>query len=579
LKTCPKCKLTYPNERTFCFVDGTDLVALKDPRLGSTIAGRYVVEHQLGEGGMATVYAAHHTLVDRRCAIKIMNPMLSRDTTVRERFRREAKSAQKLAHPNVIEIFDQGETEDGTSYIVMEHLIGSSLAEVILEGKIPVPRAVGLMIQMARGIARAHDLDVIHRDLKPENIFVVRREKGGGDLIKLLDFGIARSLHDTRLTGQGELFGTPQYMAPERITSTDVGPSADLYALGIIFFEMVTGVLPFESPDIASFFVKHLKEIPRPPRDLNPLVPYELEDLILRLLAKEPIGRPVDAHRVHQDLVAIARQYGIAVPLEPQIDPAASSPRPPSTMRRLEPTRWVKRTELFEQMLSRVGGLVPGAADARSALDELKVLVRSLIAIGEETIETQRKLEQITERGRESRQRFGFAVDALGFDMSKAKGEERLARENLAAATEKVESSKASFLRVHREVTSWEGRSGFLQPYTDLAEAYRRAADEVDLWVLAVASCDAARSALEAATRGVSDIDFQVHALRTALATHERKMESAIEAHEITAAELTKEAESLDHRLGVIARSFCDPLRHRPELRPLFQALEAEAAA
>jgi serine/threonine-protein kinase len=577
LKTCPKCKLTYPNERTFCFVDGTDLVALQDPRLGSTIAGRYVVEHVLGEGGMATVYAAHHTLVDRRCAIKIMNPMLSRDTTVRERFRREAKSAQKLAHPNVIEIFDQGETEDGTSYIVMEHLIGSSLAEVILEGKIPVPRAVGLMIQIARGIARAHDLDVIHRDLKPENIFVVRHEKGGGDLIKLLDFGIARSLHDTRLTGQGELFGTPQYMAPERITSTDVGPSADLYALGIIFFEMVTGVLPFESPDIASFFVKHLKEIPRPPRELNPLVPVELEDLILRLLAKEPIGRPVDAHRVHQDLVALARAHDIPVPVDPQVDPAASSPRPASTMRALEPTRWVKRSELFEKMLSRLGEKAP--REARAALDELKPLVRNMIASGEKTIETQRKLEQIAERGRESRQRFGFAVDALGFDMSKAKGEERLAQENLAATTEKVESYKASFLAAHREITSWEGRSGFLEPYSDLAEPYRRAADVDDLGPAPRRAEDKAKAGLEAATRAVSDIDFQVHALRTALATHERKMETAIEQHELTVTELTKEADTLDHQLAAIARRFCDPLRSRPELAPLFHELETDASA
>jgi serine/threonine-protein kinase len=577
LKTCPKCKLTYPNERTFCFVDGTDLVALADPRIGSTIAGRYIVDHVLGEGGMATVYAARHTLVDRRCAIKIMNPMLSRDTTVRERFRREAKSAQKLAHPNVIEIFDQGETEDGTSYIVMEHLIGSSLAEVILEGKIPVPRAVGLMIQIARGIARAHDLDVIHRDLKPENIFVVRRDKGGGDLVKLLDFGIARSLHDTRLTGQGELFGTPQYMAPERITSTDVGPSADLYALGIIFFEMVTGVLPFDSPDIASFFVKHLKETPRPPRELNPLVPLELEDLILRLLAKEPNGRPVDAHRVHQDLVALARKYGVPVPVDPLADPAASSPRPASTMRALEPTRWVKRSDLFDKLRTRVGGALPD--DARRALDELKALVGKMIGVGEKTIESQRKLEQIAERGREARQRFGFAVDALGFDMSKAKGEERLAQENLAAATERVETYKTSYLRAHREVTSWEGRSGFLQPYTDLAEAYRRAADEVDLWVAARKAEDLARAALETATRGVTDIEFQVRELRAALATHERKMESAVDEHEVMVTELTKEADALDHQLSATAGRFCDPLRGRPELRPLFQELEAEAAA
>ncbi|HEX7665585.1 MAG TPA: protein kinase, partial [Polyangiaceae bacterium] len=142
---------------------------MQDARIGTTLAGRYVIENVLGEGGMAVVYGARHVLVERECAVKIMSPLLARDSVVRERFRREAKSAQRLAHPNIIEIFDQGETDDGTAFIVMERLEGSSLAEIIAQGPIPVPRALGIMIQICRGIARAHDLDVVHRDLKPEN--------------------------------------------------------------------------------------------------------------------------------------------------------------------------------------------------------------------------------------------------------------------------------------------------------------------------------------------------------------------------------------------------------------------------
>src|SRR4051812_25921317 len=233
MKTCEQCHLRYPSESTFCFVDGKALVHLQDPRVGTTLSGRYVIEEVLGEGGMATVYRARHKLVDRPCAVKIMNPGLSRDPVVRERFRREAKSAQKLSHPNIIEIFDQGETDDHTAYMVMELLHGQSLADLIAKGPIEIKRALGIMIQIGRGIARAHDFEVIHRDLKPENIFVCRRDDGDEprDLIKLLDFGIARSRSDSRLTGAGELFGTPQYMAPERITSGETGPSVDLYAL------------------------------------------------------------------------------------------------------------------------------------------------------------------------------------------------------------------------------------------------------------------------------------------------------------------------------------------------------------
>jgi serine/threonine-protein kinase len=228
--------MRYPNEATYCFVEGSDLVDLPDPRIGTLLAGRYVIEQVIGEGGMATVYRARHKLVDRPVAVKIMNPMLASDPIVRERFRREAKSAQKLAHPNIIEIYDQGDTEDGTAYIVMELLRGEALASVIQRGLMDVDRAIHIMIQIARGMARAHDLEVIHRDIKPENIYLCRRDDGS-DLVKLLDFGIAKSRQDSRLTGQGELFGTPQYMAPERIMGNDTGGSSDIYALGVVFFE------------------------------------------------------------------------------------------------------------------------------------------------------------------------------------------------------------------------------------------------------------------------------------------------------------------------------------------------------
>src|SRR5215472_7412530 len=317
MKTCPQCKMRYPNEASYCFVDGTDLIPLQDPRIGTTIAGRYLIEGVIGEGGMATVYKATEKFTERPCAVKIMNIAFAREAVVRERFRREAKSAQKLTHPNIIEIFDQGDTDDGTSYIVMELLVGTSLADLIGKGPVVIERAVSIMIQISRGIARAHDLDVIHRDIKPENIFLCKRDDGT-DLVKLLDFGIAFSKQDSRLTGAGEIFGTPQYMAPERIQAGEPGPSADLYSIGVVFFEIITGQLPFDAPDIASFFNKHLKETPRSPHALNPHIPLPMDELVLRLLAKDPKERPVDAHRVHQDLLAVAHDIDAAVPPVPE---------------------------------------------------------------------------------------------------------------------------------------------------------------------------------------------------------------------------------------------------------------------
>jgi serine/threonine-protein kinase len=157
-------------------VCGRELSAVQDPLLGVTIAGRYLLESVLGEGGMATVYAARHRLVDRRCAVKVMNEGFAKNEVIRERFRREAKATQKLAHPNIIEIFDQGETPEGSLYLVMELLEGETLAALIGRGPVPLAETLGIALQVASALARAHDLGVIHRDLKPENVFLTNEE-------------------------------------------------------------------------------------------------------------------------------------------------------------------------------------------------------------------------------------------------------------------------------------------------------------------------------------------------------------------------------------------------------------------
>ena len=585
MKTCPRCKLTYPDDRVFCFVEGADLIPMQDARIGTTLVGRYLIESVLGQGGMAVVYAAKHLLVDRNCAIKVMSPLLARDSVVRERFRREAKSAQRLAHPNIIEIFDQGETEDGTSFIVMERLDGSSLAEIVAQGPMPIPRAVGIMIQICRGIARAHDLDVVHRDLKPENIFICRRTgavaKGdrnadSGDLVKLLDFGIARSLGDSRLTGAGELFGTPQYMSPERIANQDPGPPSDLYALGCIFYEMLSGHLPFESGDIASFFVKHLKEEPKSLRIENPNIPKELDELVLKLLAKDPKARPVDAHRVHQELCSIAQKAHIEIPPEPMVDTTSSS-RPQSTMREQEPSRFSRHETVYQKMLARAYGASP-PAQVKKLLEDISSRTARVAELNSNNIDTQRDLEAIAEKRREVRQRVGFAVDALGVDASKAKQEERRAEEALAPAREKTEQARAKYQLAYKEIVAWEGRSAFTEPYPELAAAYRNAATAVDAWVTARKAESSGRAKVADASRAVQDLEFQIGELRTALAKEERKAEKQEEVLAKKIDETNKTVAALEKEIEDLGKRFSDPLRQKPELRTLFQELDSDAA-
>lgn len=566
----------YPNEAMTCLVEGAELVSLPDPRVGTLLAGRYAIEEVIGEGGMATVYRARHKVTDKLVAVKIMNPMLAMDVIVRERFRREARSAQKLAHPNIIEIYDQGETEDGTAFIVMELLQGESLAHVIARGSLAIDRALHVMIQIARGIARAHDLEIIHRDVKPENVFLCRRDDGS-DLVKILDFGIARSRQDTRLTNQGELFGTPQYMAPERITGKDPGSSSDIYALGVVFYEMLTGALPFSAADIASFFVKHMTEPPPPPRSSNGLVPPRLEDLVLRMLAKTPEGRPADAHRIHQELLEIVHEREAVAPPSAAEETGAYSSAP-VTLAAGAGDPWPLRVILFEQMLTTAFGAKTQAPDELAQLVERANELASRIGeLRAESREAQENLEEIDKSGREIRSQLGFAVDQLGVDASNAREELREAREATAREEEDVTRARDHYRIAQKEAMHWEGRCGFLEPSTELAVAYRSLADSVDAWMLAQQRCRRAEEAAQNAERVTSDLDYQLRELRSALTKHEQQLDETRRTCEERIVAKGTEAERLEVELLELTARFCQPLRTRPELAELFAKLETAA--
>ncbi len=574
MKACPQCHIRYPADTVHCFLDGAELAVIRDPLIGKTLAGRYVIEDLLGEGGMSTVYRARHKLVDRPCAVKVMSPTLASDPKVRERFRRESKSTQTIAHPNVIEIFDQGEMEDGIPYIVMELLDGSTLSTLLDAGPLAPPRALPIMIQIARGIARAHDLGVVHRDLKPDNIFISLREDGS-DLVKLLDVGIARSRTDTRLTNSGELFWTTHYMAPERITGGEAGPSVDLYALGVIFFEMATARLPFTAPDPATFLIRHMKDPAPAPRSIDPRVPAALDALILQLLEKDPRARPVDAHRIEQDLVAIAHTVRAAVPPEPEADPSSSRPAA-RTLPGAIIEQWSQRMDLFEQMASRAYGPNPPDTQART-MEELRRLVQELAELRAGSAKEQRALERIDDQGRDARQRLGFAVDALGLDASKARDELRGARADLEDPEAAARRVMEAFGTAQRELVTWEGRSGQREPYKQLAEAYRRCAEIVDEWLIVRARERNAQAVLEAKERAVADLEYQIAELRAALAKHEQSIDREREAAQKRAVEFNTRQEVTEARVLKLATTFCAPLRGRPDLGGLFHRLEAFA--
>ncbi|CAN5767872.1 hypothetical protein BH20ACT12_BH20ACT12_03180 [soil metagenome] len=298
------------------------------------VDNRYRLMKPLGSGGMADVYLAHDDILDRDVALKVMSSRYARDEEFVERFKREAQSAAALSHPNIVSIFDRGESEDGTYYIAMEYLPGGTLKDRIIQrGALPAHTAAAVALQMAEALRAAHERDVIHRDIKPHNILVT----GLGD-VKVTDFGIARAAASSSMTRTGHILGTAHYISPEQAMGEPVGPASDLYSLGIVLYEMLTGELPFDADTPLGIAMKHVNGYVRQPKDLNPSVPDGINAITLRLLAKNPEDRYASDSELIEDLERVSAGLdpaGATTEMMPHAMPQATriSPPPPGVVR------------------------------------------------------------------------------------------------------------------------------------------------------------------------------------------------------------------------------------------------------
>jgi serine/threonine protein kinase/tetratricopeptide (TPR) repeat protein len=334
---CPKCRVDNPETSRFCAECGTSLVPDESQRpaftetlraplaaleTGATFAARYQVIEELGRGGMGTVYKVYDTRVKEKIALKLLKPDVAADAETIERFSSELKLARKVAHRNICRMFDLGET-DGSFFITMEYVHGEDLRALIRKfGQLSAAQALSIAKQVCEGLTEAHRLGIVHRDLKPSNIMV--DEEGTA---RIMDFGIARALRTKGITGAGIMVGTPEYMSPEQVEGFEVDARCDIYSLGIVLYEMLTGRTPFRGETPLAVAVKHKTEMPVPPAKLNPQLPEELDRLVLRCLEKDREKR----FQTAAELSASLDKIGEALPATERLVIAAR----PSTAREI----------------------------------------------------------------------------------------------------------------------------------------------------------------------------------------------------------------------------------------------------
>lgn len=329
VRVCPTCRQRFSGDARFCPFDGDPLdVAAHgrqiDPLLGTLIDGRYEVYAVLGEGGMGAVYGVRHRALDKPFALKVMRADLARDAQLAARFIQEAKATAAIGHPNIVQITDFGQLATGSPYFVMELLSGEPLAKLIRrDGPVAAARAVDILRQTASALGAAHAAGVIHRDLKPDNIQVTEN-----DAVKVLDFGVAKMAGAGRLTKTGTVYGTPHYMSPEQASGGTVDHRTDLYALGIIAYEMLTGRVPFEADTYMGILTKHMFMVPERPSQLaGGAVQFgALEDVVMRCLEKKPEARYASADELIAHLESVVH---LTADGHLEIDPASAPPSRP----------------------------------------------------------------------------------------------------------------------------------------------------------------------------------------------------------------------------------------------------------
>jgi len=538
MKVCVNCRARFRGGSEFCPLDGGRLVAVKDPLIGRTIAGRYVVQERIGAGGMGKVYRARQEILGRDVAIKFLSEHLTHDPSYRKRFMREARAANRIHHEHIIDITDFGETDDGLVYLAMEYLDGTPLNALIAQGAVPLARTAHIGLQVARALSRAHQLSVVHRDIKPDNIYLLRGYEG--DFVKLLDFGLAHIAGELRVTATGTVFGTPEYMAPEQARGAPMTSAADVYSLGCVLYEMLTGQLPFtgSTPDLV---LKHMRDVPLPPSYHARMLEPEVDALLLSLLEKKAEDRPT-AVELAEALAAIwERLRGSMMPPRHTAEvPKTNPPHAPAAVvgPAEEEERWSERVVRLEELLAMAHpeGDVPSGH--RQAVAELKHRLGALARIRSELNQRLTLTEDSLSQVRAVRGRLGMAIEDLARD-------ELALSKTIRQHTETVRQSEATIREV---LPRLRGQWQALPPPPMSAPSAVALEHLAGVGTMAQQLLDAQHAMAEAADAIRRD-EIRIDDLRFQLAQLNGRLGSAGAEQEVTHNALRGEAVSLESQL------------------------------
>lgn len=534
-----------------------------DVLIGDTIAGRYRLESLLGVGAMGSVFRARHVVIDRIAAIKILNSNLLDHGSSRAWFVREARAVNRVNHANIAEIHDLGETDDGRVYLVMELLEGIRLIDHIAEGPMDLALVLSVVEQIASALARAHGLGVVHRDLKPEHVFLIERG-GRRDFVKLIDFGLARLMNEGRLSAHGAIFGTPAYMSPEQSSGQDAGPQADLYALGVVLFEMLTGQPPFSSDDPNELLECHRSAAPPDPTEFRGGLDPAFSHMVLKLLAKNLDHRYRDAHHVVDDCKALQhRSHPGEQLLQVQLEP---HPAPDASAVRIDGVAAVAlKASLFGRMAAVLYPRGNGPRSVVDGVESLWSLTADLSRIEGELEIISRWDENLRQRSREFVAEAGRKIDELARSRSETDRTLVETRRQLDQVNLFMDSSRGEreASRVLIDTIKKAGDGGQLNAALQSAAS---AAAKVQHYHEAAAALDAK---MERWFQGQENLDRQIERFRRELDHHSTRIDADLERGKPRLSALGREREDCLKKIDRTTAALHLAFAHRPACKHL----------